>query len=249
MTAIQAVLREREFMSWNQTSFTSPQVADVRDERVSAFLARVYGWMFAGLLVTAVTAFTVASSQALIETLIVNRIVFWVLIFAQLGLVFYLSARVEKTSPAMAAGLFILYSALTGITSSVILLIYTGASITSTFIITAGMFGATAVFGTVTKKSLAGVGQFMFMGLIGLILASIVGIFWQNSALQFVISVVGVLVFTGLTAWDAQRLKQMAVALPEGRVGAFAVVGALSLYLDFINLFFFLLRFTGSRRD
>lgn len=236
-------------MSWNQTSFTSPQIADVRDERVSAFLARVYGWMFAGLLVTAVTAFTVASSEALIETLIVNRIVFWVLIFAQLGLVFYLSARVEKTSPAMAAGLFILYSALTGITSSVILLIYTGASITSTFIITAGMFGATAVFGTVTKKSLAGVGQFMFMGLIGLILASIVGIFWQNSALQFVISVVGVLVFTGLTAWDAQRLKQMAVALPEGRVGAFAVVGALSLYLDFINLFFFLLRFTGSRRD
>ncbi|HET6648368.1 MAG TPA: Bax inhibitor-1/YccA family protein [Pyrinomonadaceae bacterium] len=236
-------------MSWNQTSFTSPQVADVRDERVSAFLARVYGWMFAGLLVTAVTAFAVASSPALIETLILNRIVFWVLIFAQLGLVFYLSARVEKTSPAMAAGLFILYSALTGITSSVILLIYTGASITSTFIITAGMFGATAVFGTVTKKSLAGVGQFMFMGLIGLILASIVGIFWQNSALQFVISVVGVLVFTGLTAWDAQRLKQMAVALPEGRVGAFAVVGALSLYLDFINLFFFLLRFTGSRRD
>ena len=236
-------------MSWNQTSFTSPQVVDVRDERVSAFLARVYGWMFAGLLVTAVAAFTVASSQALIETLIVNRIVFWVLIFAQLGLVFYLSARVEKTSPAMAAGLFILYSALTGVTSSVILLIYTRASITSTFIITAGMFGATAVFGTVTKRSLAGVGQFMFMGLIGLILASIVGIFWQNSALQFVISVVGVLVFTGLTAWDAQRLKQMAVALPEGRVGAFAVVGALSLYLDFINLFFFLLRFTGSRRD
>lgn len=236
-------------MSWNQPSFTSPQVADVRDERVGAFLSRVYGWMFAGLLVTAVTAFTVASSTALVETLILNRLVFWALIIAQLGLVFYLSARVEKTAPATAAGLFILYSALTGITSSVILLIYTGASITSTFIVTAGMFGATAVFGTVTKRSLAGVGQFMFMGLIGLILASIVGIFWQNSALQFVISVVGVLVFTGLTAWDAQRLKQMAVALPEGRVGAYAVVGALSLYLDFINLFFFLLRFTGSRRD
>ncbi len=236
-------------MSWNQSSFTSPLVADVRDERVGAFLSRVYGWMFAGLLVTAVTAFTVAASPALIEKLILNRIVFWALIIAQLGLVFYLSARVEKVSPATAAGLFILYSALTGVTSSVILLIYTGASITSTFIVTAGMFGATAVFGTVTKRSLAGVGQFMFMGLIGLILASIVGIFWQNSALQFVISVVGVLVFTGLTAWDAQRLKQMAVALPDGRVGAYAVVGALSLYLDFINLFFFLLRFTGSRRD
>jgi len=236
-------------MSWNQSSFTSPQVVDVRDERVGAFLSRVYGWMFAGLLVTAITAFTVAASPALIETLILNRIVFWVLIFGQLGLVFYLSARVEKVAPITAAGLFILYSALTGVTSSVILLIYTGASITSTFIITAGMFGATAVFGTVTKKNLAGVGQFMFMGLIGLILASIVGIFWQNSALQFVISVVGVLVFTGLTAWDAQRLKQMAVALPDGRVGAYAVVGALSLYLDFINLFFFLLRLTGSRRD
>jgi len=236
-------------MSWNQSSFTSPQVADVRDERVSAFLSRVYGWMFAGLLVTAVTAFTVAASPALIEALILNRLVFWALIIGQFGLVIYLSARVEKVAPTTAAGLFILYSALTGITSSVILLIYTGASITSTFIVTAGMFGATAVFGTVTKRSLAGVGQFMFMGLIGLILASIVGIFWQNSALQFVISVVGVLVFTGLTAWDAQRLKQMAVALPDGRVGAYAVVGALSLYLDFINLFFFLLRFTGSRRD
>jgi hypothetical protein len=236
-------------MSWNQSSFTAPQVADVRDERVGAFLSRVYGWMFAGLLVTAVTAFSVAASQALIETLILNRIVFWALIIGQLGLVIYLSARVEKVAPTTAAGLFILYSALTGVTSSVILLIYTGASITSTFIVTAGMFGATAVFGTVTKRNLAGVGQFMFMGLIGLILASIVGIFWQNSALQFVISVVGVLVFTGLTAWDAQRLKQMAVALPDGRVGAYAVVGALSLYLDFINLFFFLLRLTGSRRD
>ena len=238
-------------MSWNQSSFssTSPQVADLRDERVGAFLSRVYGWMFAGLLVTSVTAFTVASSPVLIETLIHNRIVLWGLIIAQLGLVFYLAARVEKVSPATAAGLFILYSALTGVTSSVILLIYTGASIASTFIITAGMFGATAVFGTVTKRSLAGVGQFMFMGLIGLIIASIVGIFWQNSALQFVISVVGVLVFTGLTAWDAQRLKQMAVALPDGRVSAYAVVGALSLYLDFINLFFFLLRFTGNRRD
>jgi FtsH-binding integral membrane protein len=111
------------------------------------------------------------------------------------------------------------------------------------------MFGAMAVFGTMTKRSLAGMGQFLFMGLIGIILASIVGFFWHSDALQFVISVVGVLVFTGLTAWDAQRLKQMAVALPDGRVGAYAVVGALSLYLDFINLFFFLLRFTGNRRN
>jgi FtsH-binding integral membrane protein len=205
--------------------------------------------MFVGLLVTAATAFTVGSSPAIIAIIFVNRLVFWALIIAQLGLVFYLSARVEKVAPATAAGLFILYSALVGVTSSVILLLYTGASIASTFIITAGMFGATAVFGTVTRRSLAGLGQFLFMGLIGVILASVVGFFWHSDALQFVISVVGVLVFTGLTAWDAQRLKQMAVALPDGRVGSYAVVGALSLYLDFINLFFFLLRFTGNRRD
>lgn len=233
-------------MSWNQSSFATPTVTD---ERVTAFLSKVYGWMFVGLLITAVSAFAVASSPALIEIVFLNRLVFWGLLIAQLGLVFYLSARVDKVAPGTAAVLFILYSALTGVTSSVILLIYTGASITQTFIITAGMFGATAFFGTVTKKSLAGLGQFLFMGLIGVILASIVGFFWHSEALQFVISVVGVLVFTGLTAWDAQRLKQMAVALPEDRAGAYAVVGALSLYLDFINLFFFLLRFTGNRRD
>jgi len=111
------------------------------------------------------------------------------------------------------------------------------------------MFGALALFGTFTKRSLAGVGQFMFMGLIGLILAMVVNLFWQNDALYFVISVIGVLVFTGLTAWDAQRMKQMAVALPDGRVGSYAIVGALSLYLDFINLFFFLLRLMGGRRN
>jgi FtsH-binding integral membrane protein len=236
---------------WNQSSTREPAFipADVRDERVGAFLSKVYGWMFVGLLITAVIAFAVASSPALIETLHHNRLLFWGLLFAQLGLVFYLSARVDKVAPATAAGLFVLYSAFVGVTSSVIFLAYTGASITQTFIITAGMFGATAVFGTVTKRSLAGMGQFLFMGLIGLIIAMIVGFFWHSEALQFVISVVGVLVFTGLTAWDAQRLKQLAVALPDGRVGAYAVVGALSLYLDFINLFFFLLRFTGNRRN
>jgi len=155
-------------MSWNQSSFAT---VDVRDERVSAFLSKVYGWMFVGLLITAVTASAVASSPSLVEALVLNRAVFWILLIAQLGLVFFLSARVNKMVPTTAAGLFLLYSALTGVTSSVVLLIYTGASIASTFIITAGMFGATAVFGSVTKRSLAGFGQFFFMGLIGLILA------------------------------------------------------------------------------
>lgn len=233
-------------MSWNQSAFLS---ADVRDERVSGFLSKVYGWMFGGLLVTAVTAFGVATSPALLEVLVLNRIVLLVLLFGQLGLVFYLSARVHKMAPTTAAALFLLYSAVVGITSSFILLVYTGASIASTFIITGGMFGVTALFGTFTKRSLAGVGQFFFMGLIGLILASVVGFFWHSDALQFVISVLGVLIFTGLTAWDAQRLKQMAVAIPEANLGSYAVVGALSLYLDFINLFFFLLRLTGNRRN
>ena len=241
-------------MSWNQQPYQQQQPRGsfipsvTSDERVGAFLARVYGWMFIGLLVTAVTAFVVASSPALIQLVFASRIVFWMIVIAQFGMVFYLSARVDKVQPVTAGLLFLVYSALVGVTSSVILLVFTGASIAQTFIITAGMFGATAVFGTVTKRSLAGLGQFMFMGLIGLILASIVGIFWQNDALQFVISIVGVIVFTGLTAWDAQRLKHMAVSLPDGRVGSYAVVGALSLYLDFINLFFFLLRFMGGRR-
>jgi len=163
--------------------------------------------------------------------------------------VFYLSARVNKLAPATAAGLFLLYSALNGVLLSTIFLLYTGTSVATTFLVTAGMFGALALYGTTTKRSLAGVGQFAFMGLIGLILASLVGMFLHSAALQFAISVVGVIVFTGLTMWDAQRLKAMAVAVPEGRSGSYAVVGALALYLDFINLFLFLLRFMGGRRD
>jgi FtsH-binding integral membrane protein len=218
-------------------------------ERVTAFLRAVYGWMAVGLGVTAVMAFLVASSPALVSALVTNRIVFFALMIGELGLVFYLSARVDKLAPATASGLFLLYSALNGITLSMILLAYTGESIATTFVVTAGMFGGVALFGSVTKRSLAGVGQFMMMGLIGLILASILGIFWHSDALQFLISVVGVIVFTGLTAWDAQRLKQMGAASGGGEAGAYAVVGALSLYLNFINLFLILLRFTGSRRE
>ncbi|HJT28789.1 MAG TPA: Bax inhibitor-1/YccA family protein [Pyrinomonadaceae bacterium] len=233
-------------MSWNQASYVP---ADVRDVRVTAFLSKVYGWMFLGLLLTAGTAVTVASSPLLIKTLILNRGLLFIMILAQLGLVLYLSVRVEKMAPATASILFLLYSVLVGVTTSTIFLVYTGASIMSAFVVAGGMFGAMAVFGSLTKRSLAGVGQFMFMGLIGLIIASVVNIFLFSNMLNFVISVVGVLVFTGLTAWDAQRLKHMAVALPDGRVGAYAVVGALSLYLDFINLFFFILRLMGGRRN
>jgi len=222
--------------------------AAVSDERVTAFLRKVYGWMFFGLGVTALVSYTMLSSPGLVQSLVANHLVFLALFVAQLGLVFYLSARVDRLSVGTATGLFVLYSALTGVTFSVILLAYTGASVATTFVVTAGMFGALAVFGSTTKRSLAGMGQFLFMGLIGLVLASIVGMFWNNDALQFLISVVGVIVFTGLTAWDAQRLKQMAATVAPERLGSYAIVGALTLYLNFINLFLFLLRFMGGRR-
>jgi FtsH-binding integral membrane protein len=205
--------------------------------------------MAIGLGLTAMVAFAVAGSPDLLRVLVGNRLVFFGLVIAELGLVFYLSARADRLAPGTAAGLFALYSALNGVTLSAILLVYTGESVTMTFVVTAGMFGALALFGSTTKRSLAGAGQFFMMGLVGLILASLIGMFWHNDALQFLISIVGVIVFTGLTAWDAQRLKQMALALPDGQVGSYAVVGALSLYLDFINLFLMLLRLTGGRRE
>src|SRR5690349_10135499 len=143
-------------MSWNESSYVS---ADVRDVRVTAFLSKVYGWMFLGLLLTAGTAVAVASSETLIKTLILNRGLFWVIVLAQLGLVLFLSVRVQKMAPVTAAALFLVYSALVGVTSSTIFLVYTGASIVSAFTIAAGMFGVMAVYGSLTKRSLAGVGQ------------------------------------------------------------------------------------------
>lgn len=218
-------------------------------ERTTAFLRSVYGWMFVGLGITAAVALGIAGSPALLQAIFSNTILFFGLVIGELALVFILSARVQKLAPATASVLFIVYSALNGATLSFIFLAYAGASIASTFVITAGMFGALALYGSTTKRSLAGVGHFVGMGLIGLLLAMVVGMFWHASSLQFVISVVGVIVFTGLTAYDAQRLKAMAAALPEGQTGSYAVVGALSLYLDFINLFLFMLRFLGGRRD
>ena len=217
---------------------------------VNAFLRGVYGWMAAGLAITAISAFVVGSSPALVYAVVTNRLLFWGLVIAQLGIVFGLSARVQSLAPGTAAMLFVLYSLLTGVTLSVIMLAYTGESIATTFVVTAGMFGGLAFYGSTTRRDLTGLGSFLFMGLIGLVIASLVGLFWHNDALQFVISFIGVIVFTGLTAYDAQRLKEMALANPGGgQVGAYEIVGALALYLDFINLFLFLLRFTGNRRD
>jgi FtsH-binding integral membrane protein len=229
-----------------QRAFDTPYATD---ERVTTFLRSVYGWMCAGLGITALVAFFIAQSPDLVITIARNKILFWGLMLAQLGIVFYLSARVERIAAGTASLLFVLYSALTGVTFGFILLAYTGESVATTFLVCAGTFGALALYGTTTSRSLAGWGQFLFMGLIGVVLASFVGMFWHNDGFQFILSFIGVIVFTGLTAYDAQRLKHMAVALPSGQTGSYAIVGALTLYLDFINLFLMLLRFTGSRRD
>jgi FtsH-binding integral membrane protein len=226
--------------------FTTPIAAE---ERVTAFLRSVYGWMCAGLAITALVAWYVASSPSLVGTLVRTPFLALGLMVAQLGLVGVLSFRVQKMAASTAAGLFIAYSALTGVTMSFILLAYTRESVASTFMVAAATFGGMALYGTVTKRSLAGWGQFLFMGLIGVVIASVVGMFWQSDGLQFILSFCGVIVFTGLAAYDAQRLKAMALAIPNASgTSAYSVVGALTLYLNFINLFLMLLRLLGDRR-
>ena len=234
------------FETTPESVFTSPYAAE---ERISAFLRSVYGWMCGGLAITAFVAFAIASSPWLLFTILSIPFAMPGLFIVQLGLVFFLSARAEKMASGTAATLFIAYSALTGITMSIVLLVYTGESVASTFLISAGMFGALAVYGTTTSRSLAGWGQFLFMGLIGVVLASVVGMFFQHAGFQFVLGFIGVIVFTGLTAYDAQRLKAMALAPAAGPSSSIAIVGALVLYLDFINLFLMLLRLLGGKRD
>ena len=223
-----------------------PEFRWARADDTSAFLSAVYGWMFVGLAITAVTAWLVASSPGAIAAIATNRALFWGLTIVQLGIVVVLSARVQQLSSATASLLFIVYSAVTGVTLSFVLLAYTGQSVARTFVVAAGMFGALAIYGTVTKRDLGGIAQFLFMGLIGVVLASLVGLFWHSDAFQFVLTLAGVIVFSGLSAYDAQRLKQMALQTPGQ---SYAIVGALALYLDFTNLFLFLLRFGGDRRD
>ena len=211
------------------------------------FMSAVYRWMSLGLIVTAGVAYSVASNPEVLQVVIGNRMVFWGLIIAQFGLVIALSAAVNKLSAGVAGALFLLYSALTGATMSVVLLAYTGNSVASAFAVTAGTFLAMSIFATVTKRDLSGWSSFLFMGLIGVVIASVVNIFMKSSMMQFVISAAAVVVFTGLTAYDTQRLRRMAVA--GAGIAALPVNGALSLYLDFINLFLSILNIFGGRRN
>ncbi len=211
------------------------------------FMAAVYRWMTLGLLVTSGVAFMVATSPAALQVVFGNKLVFWGLVIAQFGLVIALSAAVNKLSAAAAGAMFLGYSALTGVTMSAILLVYTGTSVASAFAVTAGTFLAMSVYGTVTKRDLTSWSTFLFMGLIGIVIASVVNIFTKSSMVSWVVSAAAVVVFTGLTAYDTQRLRRMAAA--GAGVAALPVNGALALYLDFINLFLSLLNLFGGRRD
>lgn len=222
----------------------------IRAEQAS-FMTKVYGWMSLALIVTGVVAFYIASNEGLILTFIVNRFVFYACIFGELGVVWWLSSRVRDMSANTATLWFFLYAILNGITLSVIFLVYTMGSIASTFFITAGTFAVMSAYGYFTKTDLTSWGNILFMALIGLIIAGIVNIFWQNNLFGMIVSGIGVLVFVGLTAYDTQKIKEMNIIGNEGtdEDRKEAVMGALTLYLDFINLFIFLLRLLGGRRN
>lgn len=220
---------------------------------VNSFIQSVYNWMAVGLALTGFVAYFVSTSPTLLNVIFGSRFVFFGLMIAELALVFFISAGINKINASTATALFVFYSALNGVTLSAIFLAYTMSSIASTFFITAATFGACSVYGMVTKKDLTSVGSFMFMGLIGIIIASLVNLFLQSSAMNMIISYIGVFVFIGLTAYDTQKIKMMAVSQPDGLdtgvVRKGAILGALSLYLDFINMFLFMLRIFGGNRN
>lgn len=214
-------------------------------------MRKVYLWMAMALVITGLTAYFVASNETLITMLVTNQILFWGLAIAEIGLVIGLTAAINKLSLTTATLMFVLYSVINGATMSFIFLIYTASSITNVFFITAGTFAAMAAFGYFTKTDLSSMGKYLMMALIGIIIATIVNIFTKSEGLAVVLNYIGVLVFVGLTAYDSQKIKQMLLAAPDAGEGAqkVALLGALSLYLDFINLFLYLLRILGSRRD
>lgn len=217
----------------------------------SVLFRNVYTWMTLALVITGAVAMYMAKSMTLLSMIMQNSLLFWGILIAELGVVWYLSARIYRISFTSATLLFILYSILNGATLSMIFLIYTMSSIATTFFVTAGTFGVMALFGYVTKKDLTRLGSLCFMGIIGIIIASLVNIFLQNSMMEMIISYIGVLLFVGLTAYDSQKIKRLlmqdGVEINE-TTQKIALLGAMTLYLDFINLFLYLLRILGDRK-
>jgi len=230
---------------------TSIQQTTTAQVQVNSFIQSVYNWMAIGLGLTGFIAYFVSTSPILKQLLFSNPMIMLVLAIGTIGLVFFLSARIHKISASTATTMFVVYASLNGLFLSSIFLVYTGASIASTFFVCSATFVACSIYGMVTKKDLTSLGGFFFMGLIGIIIASVVNIFLRSPGLYMIISYIGVFVFIGLTAYDTQQLKAMALSQPEGletsviRKGA--IMGALKLYLDFINMFLFLLRILGNR--
>jgi uncharacterized protein len=220
---------------------------------VNDYVRSVYNWMGIGLALTGFVAYYVSTNEGMIRLIFGNTVIFFGLLIGQLALVFAISGMVQRMSAGTATFLFVLYSTLTGVTLSFIFLVYARASIFSTFFICAGTFVACSIYGWTTKRDLTSLGGFLLMGLFGIIIASVVNLFIRSSGMSMIISYIGVLVFVGLTAYDTQKIKNMALTQPAGLDGAVirkgAILGALSLYLDFINLFLMLLRIFGQSRD
>jgi FtsH-binding integral membrane protein len=220
---------------------------------VNDYVRSVYNWMCIGLALTGFVAFYVSTNEAILRLVFSNSLIFFGLILAELAMVFAIAGMVNRMSATTATALFVIYSTLNGVVLSFIFLAYTRASIFSTFFICAATFLACSVYGWITKRDLTSLGGFLFMGLIGIIIASVVNWFIRSSAMSMIVSYIGVFVFVGLTAYDTQKIKNMALAQPAGLDGAVirkaAILGALSLYLDFINLFLMLLRIFGQSRD
>ena len=212
-------------------------------------MRKVYTWMAMALTITGVVAYGVSTSTAMLMMLYNSMAPLLICSLTELGIVFYLSARIEKLSLTSATMWFIIFSILNGVTMAWIFIVYTATSIAQTFFITAGTFAAMAIVGSTTKKDLTQIGGILFMALIGLIIAVIVNIFLRSPMVNLIISGVGVLIFTGLTAWDAQKIKRMVMSAPDANESAqkMALLGSLNLYLDFINLFLYLLRFLGKK--
>jgi hypothetical protein len=232
----------------NRNSFTSPSTLGVKPAAAlsSAFLTQAFAWMFVGLLLTAGVSFVVQGNPALID--FVSGLTL-PLIIGQLVLVVAISAAINRISATAALGLFFVYAATVGLTVGFIVSFYTEASVAQAFLSAAAMFGAAAIYGATTKRSLAGLGGILFMGLIGLIVASVLNIFLGSGTLSLVISIAGIVIFTALTAYDVQRIQSGDLAAATGSLEKAAVIGALHLYLNFINLFLFFLRLFGSSRN
>jgi len=238
------------FMDFQRFNYQS--VATSEEKAAVAFPAlmrKVYVWMSMALVITGLTAWIVAHNASLLQLIYGNSATIWILFAVEIGLVIALSAAIHKLSLPVATLMFIVYSVLNGAVLSSIFLVYTMSSIATVFFITAATFGAMSVFGYVTKKDLSSIGKFLMMALIGLIIATVVNLFMKNSGLDMIISYAGVLIFVGLTAWDTQKIKQMCLQAPDTgeSMQKLALLGALSLYLDFINLFIYLLRILGNR--